>query len=352
SCILLQLGFKHYIRKIKQPMFAPESFTHVYVIVPVDQNTGSLKQGYYTIDGTLPTTQEPNYIETKDFFMDKLSHIGLNGATQPLNGFSFADVKTAFNSPISCWGGSAFSGSQANAEGEKIGAYFENLLNNINVAVRNQNLQLLQDTFLKYEGILFTSIKAYERKKSEGWNKCTTDSITRMQSILNFYDKVVHKGLTAWLSQYFTMTPVATKSFNNGQGFEDIDPTFKFTYTDPAIVYLANIYDFKLKQGVTAIPEFEFTPYVEDMANNPSAFDPATFLQGLSTVLVSFNNPNNGNTGTVDENGNLVYDTENTPKTTSNAGAGYLLGGLVLIGLASWGFSKMKDTGKKVATKK
>lgn len=351
SCILLQLGIKHYIRKIKQPAFAPENFTHVYVIVPANQTTGSLASGYYTIDGTLRSTQEPQYIDKKDFFMDKLAHYGLNGVAteQGLNGFKYDDVKQYLNTPISCWGGSAFSGSQADEAGVKIGAYFENLLNNINTAVRNQNLQLLQDTFLKYEGILFTSIKAYKAKKSEGWNKCTTDSITRMETILNFYDKVVHKGLTAWLNQYFEMTPIATKSFNNGnvgQDFEGVDPGFKFTYTGPNVIYIANVNQFKLRAGVTQIPTFEFTPYVEQVASNPSSFDVNTFLKGLSTVLVSFSG---NSTGTVDENGQVVYDENNTPKT-KNAGMGLVFGALAFGSLAVWGFSKMKDTGKGSTT--
>lgn len=354
SCILLQLGIKHYIRKIKQPAFNPEHFTHVYVIVPVNQDSGSLNQGYYTIDGTLKSTQEPNYIDKKDFFMDKLQHYGLNGTTDNLNGlngFSYDDVKSAFTTPISCWGGSAFSGDRANAEGQKIGAYFEAILNNINLAVKNQNLLSLQANYLKFEGILYTSIKAYKAKKAEGWNKCTTESISRMETILNFYDKVAFTGLTAWLSKYFDITPVATKSFNNGAGFEDNDPAFFFTYTYPNVIYIANVNEFKLKSGVTQIPEFEFTPYVEQVASNPSSFDVNTFLQGLSTVLVSFSGSGTGTgTGAIDENGQAIYDQNNQTKSTSNAG-GLVLGAIAVGGLI-WGFSKMKDTGKGSKTEK
>lgn len=356
SCILLQLGIKHYIRKIKQSAFAPESFTHVYVIVPVNQTSGSLANGYYTIDGTLKSTQEPHYIDKKDFFMDNLKHYGLNGvhSQQGLNGFSYDDVKGAFNTPIACWGGSAFSGERASAEGAKIGAYFEAILNNINLAIRNQNLPALQASYLQFEGVLFTSIKAYKAKMAEGWNDCTEDSIARMQTILTFYEKVVHVGLTAWLVKYFDITPVATKNFTNNADFENLNPAFFFTYTFPNVIYIANVNDFKLKSGVTQIPEFEFTPYVEQIASNPSNFNVETFLQGLSTVLVSFsgNGSTGSGTGAIDENGQNIYDEQNAPKETKSAGMGLLLGGLALVGLATWGFSKMKDTGKGSTTAK
>lgn len=353
SCILLQLGIKHYIRKIKQSAFAPESFTHVYVIVPVNQTSGSLANGYYTIDGTLKSTQEPHYIDKKDFFMDKLKHYGLNGVADDASNFNFNTVKDYLSTPVSCWGGSAFSGERANAEGAKIGAYFEAILNNINVAVRNQNLPALQTSYLQFEGVLFTSIKAYKAKMAEGWNDCTEDSIARMQTILNFYEKVVHVGLTVWLGKYFNITPVATKTYKNDANFENIDPAFFFTYTFPNVTYIANVNDFKLKSGVTQIPEFEFTPYVEQIASNPSNFNVETFLQGLSTVLVSFsgNGSTGSGTGAIDENGQNIYDEQNAPKTTSNAGS-YLLGGLAILGLATWGFSKMKDTGKGSTTAK
>lgn len=80
SCILTQMGISHYVRKIKQPGFEPTEYTHVYAIVPADQETGSLASGYYVIDGTIPTMDEPAFVQTKDTFMDGLPHYRLNGA--------------------------------------------------------------------------------------------------------------------------------------------------------------------------------------------------------------------------------------------------------------------------------
>jgi hypothetical protein len=80
STILLNLGIKHYIRQIKQPKFNPTNFSHVYIVVPIDQVSGSLDSGNYCIDGTLKTSTEPRYTTAKDIYMAELPHLGLNGA--------------------------------------------------------------------------------------------------------------------------------------------------------------------------------------------------------------------------------------------------------------------------------
>lgn len=79
SCLLRQMGYSHYLRKIKQPGYEPNDFTHVYVIVPIDQQSGSLAKGYYVIDGTIDETDEPAFVSFKDEFMSGLPHYKLNG---------------------------------------------------------------------------------------------------------------------------------------------------------------------------------------------------------------------------------------------------------------------------------
>ena len=69
SCLLTEMEIIHYIRKIKQPAFAPTEWTHVYVVVPVDQQKGDLNKGYYTIDGTLKEDYEPAFLQASDYFM-------------------------------------------------------------------------------------------------------------------------------------------------------------------------------------------------------------------------------------------------------------------------------------------
>jgi hypothetical protein len=77
SCILVNLGIKHHIRQIRQPSWKPNLFTHVYVIVPLNQLTGNIKDGYFIIDATTSTNQEPIYIMAEDTEVN-LPHFGLN----------------------------------------------------------------------------------------------------------------------------------------------------------------------------------------------------------------------------------------------------------------------------------
>ncbi len=82
SSILLNLGIKHYFRKIKQVTRNPDEFSHVYVVVPKNQKTGKLNKGHYTIDSTIYQMEEPIYSQKHDLYM---THIGLNGVDSPEN---------------------------------------------------------------------------------------------------------------------------------------------------------------------------------------------------------------------------------------------------------------------------
>ena len=94
SSVLMNLGIKHYIRQIKQPNFNPRQYTHVYVVVPVDQQSGKLDNGHSIIDATIASNNEPNYTSKKDVFMNqKLPHIGLNCPT-PRKGLKGTRGKT------------------------------------------------------------------------------------------------------------------------------------------------------------------------------------------------------------------------------------------------------------------
>lgn len=80
SAILLNLDIKHYLRRIKQAS-VPDAYTHVYVVVPVDQKTGKLNNGYFIIDGTIQLNNELAFIAKDDIFMEpNLTINGLAGA--------------------------------------------------------------------------------------------------------------------------------------------------------------------------------------------------------------------------------------------------------------------------------
>lgn len=82
SSILTCMGIKHYIRQIKQPLYRPSRFTHVYVIVPYNQQSVKLDAGYYVIDATVKHNKEPLFVTKDDVFMEKLPHVGLNGSVR------------------------------------------------------------------------------------------------------------------------------------------------------------------------------------------------------------------------------------------------------------------------------
>ncbi|KIA99244.1 hypothetical protein OA93_06345 [Flavobacterium sp. KMS] len=87
SCLLANMGIRHYIRQIKQPSFRPDLFTHVYVIVPLNQETGDIKQGYFIIDGTTSTNREPIHTMAHDTEVN-LPHFGLNAPKGNRKGFA------------------------------------------------------------------------------------------------------------------------------------------------------------------------------------------------------------------------------------------------------------------------
>lgn len=85
--ILSMLGIKYYIRQVRQPGMLPEQFTHVYIVVPKNQNNANLKSGYFVIDATKHSNTEGSYVEAKDIFMSgNLKYVGLNAPTLPISG--------------------------------------------------------------------------------------------------------------------------------------------------------------------------------------------------------------------------------------------------------------------------
>jgi len=125
GCILSNLGISYRIRKIRQSHDSPGKFSHVYIVVPKDQQTGDLSQGYYVIDGTKHANNEANFIDKYDIIM---KHIGLkgaysgNGQTTTLPPISIDKCKRAFTDFLQFLqhkGVSTQVLSDANAHGQK-----------------------------------------------------------------------------------------------------------------------------------------------------------------------------------------------------------------------------------------
>lgn len=86
STILLNLGIKHYLRRIKQDV-SSDSFTHVYVIIPTNQNAKVLPQNatfnndYYILDGTIEINNELPFSKKDDIYMEP--KLGIYGLAAP-----------------------------------------------------------------------------------------------------------------------------------------------------------------------------------------------------------------------------------------------------------------------------
>ncbi len=79
SSILSNLGIKHFIRQVRQAYFFPDQFTHVYIVVPKNQNTKDLQNSaMFVLDATKHQNVEGNFLEKVDLPMTTLNHIGLN----------------------------------------------------------------------------------------------------------------------------------------------------------------------------------------------------------------------------------------------------------------------------------
>lgn len=83
ASILQNLGIKSYFRRVTYRSDKP--YSHVYNVIPKDQKTGSLANGYYVIDGTinLSVETEPYYFTKQDKLME-LDHFILNAPPKGL----------------------------------------------------------------------------------------------------------------------------------------------------------------------------------------------------------------------------------------------------------------------------
>lgn len=294
SCLLINLKIKHYIRKIKQPNFNPAGYTHVYIVVPYNQNTGDLKQGYFTIDGTLKTTIEPTFIETKDFYMD-LPHFALNGTTETggtsstnenIN-LSLDGVEAFFQVPISCWGGTAFNATTAKTAFDAVESFMVAEFTKINKAVATNDVLLLAQLDYNINKAINGGYWAYVQKKKRGWNTCTNQSFDKMIKYFDFFVTVVLPSYEAWINQYYDIKTIRVKEEFSTQ-YENAPYSFYFSYLDnPADRIEVKERSFAKKPNITTIKAFEFTPYIEQVASGSTGFTPAQYLQSLSTILVA-----------------------------------------------------------------
>lgn len=350
SAILLQLGIKHYIRKIKQPTHNPEHYSHVYVIVPKNQDTGNLDKGYYTIDGTLQHITEPIYTYKKDYFMDTLPHFGLNGANKGLGEISTSDV-TSLISGLDCIGGSAYDDVKLKRNVNLMNQIFAEYTSQINNAVKAQNYAELGKKIAEFTTFAKMLTKAYQLSKSaKSWNSCSIKNFDATIKVTKFYETVCAVALDIWVTKYFTKlnnngsviftnNQDLTLGWENGTGFWG---TSAGGYGSAKTT--GNVFNYE--PNSEQIPAFEINPYLLESTKSNS-FDPTKYLETLNTLLITFNQ--DGSVAT-------VYDQNNTgtiKPTTSQAGFG-VLGWVLVLGGLGYAFTKMKDkgAGAKTTTRK
>jgi hypothetical protein len=355
SCLLNNLNITNYLRKISQPGYEPSEFTHVYVVVPKNQQTANLQDGYYTIDGTLPTMQEPQFLEFKDTLMS-LQHARLNAAATTLNpqglAVSFTDIKSLFNiknitniknllTVLSCVVSTGYTASELNTHLDNTSIYFNKLIDKINAAVKSNNKAELGRSIAEFDAMSDFFVALTQVCKAKGWSSCVTSRINVNEKAFIFYRDVVGKALDAWIADNFTVD----SSTNGTLTFQaaGLEQKHGLRYLcDYAKSTSITIQNFTPKPK--AIPAFEITKYVAD---NPTNFQPVTFVQGLYNTVLDLspatNTIPNGN-GTINNSGQDYYDPLEPKPQSNQAGLGWAGFGIVAIGLYVAYNSSKKNT--------
>lgn len=340
SCLLLNMGITHYIRKIKQPGYAPDEFTHVYVIVPIDQTNGTLKKGYYTIDGTIPNMIEPALIGKSDLKMSGNRHYGLNAPSslKGLNGVSIDKLKglskqISLKNIGSIWnaikcGSSAFTQNMSEVSLGKIDEYYANWQLKFNTAIQNKDFVNVSKLVAEYLSNSFVFKAASTSKAGQGFNACTTARINANTRAFTFYSDVVGKILTAYLDEYFNKTS-GTQSFTAFS--EGSEALYGFHFTNSKVEFVKTIPYSNLQPKNVNIPAFFIPKMVEEKANSGAPLDLNQVLGLLETaanVLIPSTIPNDPNSG-----GSYIQDLndDGTPKAKT-MGAGAVVGTIVVLG--------------------
>lgn len=365
SSLLLNMnadGITHYIRKIKQPGYASDEFTHVYVIVPIDQTNGSLQKGYYTIDGTLSNTIEPAFVAKSDLKMSANRHYGLNAAS--LNGVSMDELK-ALSKQVSLknvksivqdllCGSSAVSQSQIVSELNKIDTYYQDWQVRFNTSIQNRQFATTSLLVAEVKANTYLFINCVQNKIDEKWNACTTRRLKQAKSAYEFQDKTLLGILNAYLSTYFNLGPKPNVqsyitnpvpgTFYNAKN-TDMKSKYGLGFGDGKVentVYLAQT----LSPKAGNIPAFAVPKYVTDQANSGSPLNLETVLGLLETgskFLLS------NNTQSPSSGGSYTQETEdfNPNNKTSKFGMGTVAAVLIVGGGAYYAMNQGKFNNAK-----
>jgi hypothetical protein len=366
SSLLSSLGIKHYIRKIKQPGYAPTEWTHVYVVVPKDQKTGSLyTQGYYTIDGTLAEfDREPKYNLKKD--KEMMNHVMLNGVAslraaennsknsewkKLLTKDNLKKVGNFWNQIKGFFAGDAWykSGDADKVDGE-IFDHFDRKVQKINAAKNNKPIKMgvfnqskIPD--LKTEVYAFLChckmiADTYQAKRNHGWSNQTNKNLERTIYTASFYKDAVYKALEAWVNDNYTKGSIVGQQSCSMQNWEIASTkTWWGSAMNPLVIITEGpIYSLFPKKPINQIPDFQINEYLRQqyqakgVNNNPTNIAGYIALinetvQGVQNTVGTIKNTidpilGNGGSATLPNTGGYVTaDVEQT----KNAGVSTIL---------------------------
>ena len=300
SCILTNLGVVHYIRRIKQPGFLPNLWTHVYIIVPVDQKGGKLTKGYHTIDGTVFSNNEPLFTEKSDIYMS-MDHYRLNGPApqqgvivgkpQGLNGM-FDGLKQLSVNNVSQmfqkgWSPSCINGSLNDSHFQNsmtlVVLYFNEKVNKVNESIAKGSPSLIDDINLITRTASQIWIHATLKSYGNWSSACSRKAVNSYVDLGKYYYDLVNNVFIPWLNHYFDITHTNGTAWSN---LYDIAVAFDRN-SDFMLVNYYQVTSIKPKVSTTTVKAFEFTPYVADPANVAN-FSLNKFIDGLKTVATVF----------------------------------------------------------------
>lgn len=140
--ILLNKGINFNFRKSKQQGESSDKWTHVYLTIPVNQQTNNLKEGYYLIDGTVAYPNENQVVKTKDIFMaDKFPHYGLRAP----------EATTIFDRLLDGLSQAGLTDNTLLSIKHAFNSYTEQGINPKVKAARNNNGIYIEDVFVYFE---------------------------------------------------------------------------------------------------------------------------------------------------------------------------------------------------------
>lgn len=364
STILLNLGIKHYFRRIVQAQ-VPEAYTHVYVVVPLNQDTGKLGE-YYVIDGTIQLNNEIPFIKHDDLYMEP--NLSIHGLASPVASLGCAgecncsqqgqlagwvsDIGGVFSDSswsFSCIGGTydikdAQRFRQLCIQGfDNLFAQFNNQLNGLVISPENVgSVMETANTILRTAAALKDKAT---RAANKSWSSSCSKSATRsFRDDATYFYNLVNNTFLPYLNQFFvtqsttvtiTNTDIAF-AYSDGQG----GMKNEFTADTTAKQYTS----LTLKENLN-LPYFIVEPELAEIAGE-GAINLNDLLSSLTEIAVQQTFPNSGtqtgNGTTTGGNGN-VGQLPTGNDEPQQAGFGLMAGiGLLAIAAGTYFYAKKK----------